>query len=116
VKEMKHVILCTVRDDSDRARQELRLEHLAHVKAHEASIVAGGPALTEVNTPWMMILFTQFTDRAEAEAFIRKEPYTASGRVFASVDVRAWSQVLPEPEPGSLAREIDRERALRGRR
>lgn len=111
---LKHVILCTLKDGSDEARKEFRLEHLAYMQAHAERIVAGGPVLTETHAPAQMILFTNFGDHAAAEAFIRQEPYTATGRVFASVDVRAWSQVLPEPEPGALAREIDRERARRG--
>lgn len=108
---MKHVILCTLKANSDGPRKELRLEHLEYIQAHAASIVAGGPALTEANAPWMMILFTHFSEKKQAEDFIRQEPYTASGRVFESVDVRPWSQVLPEPEAGSLAREIEKERA-----
>lgn len=111
---LKHVILCLLKDGSDETRKALRLDHLAYMQAHASSIVAGGPALTATGAPWQMILFTNFADRAEAEAFIRHEPYTASGRVFASVEVRAWSQVLPEPEPGSLAREIDQERGRHG--
>lgn len=60
-----------------------------------------------------MILFTHFTDKKQAEDFIRQEPYTASGQVFDSVDVRPWSQVLPESEVGSLEKEIELERASR---
>ncbi len=57
----------------------------------------------------MMILFTRFATAAEAQRFIALEPYTASGAVFASVDVRPWAQVLPEPEPGALVAAIARE-------
>jgi len=59
----------------------------------------------------MMILFTQFTDKQAVEAFIQREPYTASGQVVESVEVRRWLQVLPEPEPRSLGKDIEKERA-----
>lgn len=107
---MQHVILCKLKADSDGPRKELRLKHLEYIQANKASIVAGGPALTEASTPWMMILFTHFTEKEQAQSFIRQEPYTASGRVFESVDVLPWAQVLPEPEAGSLAKEIEKER------
>ena len=55
-----------------------------------------------------MILLTQFTDKQAVEDFIQHEPYTASGEVVESVEVHRWSQVIPEPEPGSLGK---RERA-----
>lgn len=107
---MKHVILCKLRANSDGPRTSLRQKHLEYIALHKDSIVAGGPALTEANAPWMMILFTQFTERKAAEDFIHSEPYTASGQVFESVEVRPWSQVLPEPEQGTLAAEIQKER------
>jgi hypothetical protein len=108
---MKHVILCKLKADSEAARKALRLQHLEYILAHRSALVAGGPVLTETNAPWMMIIFTHFTDKQSAQDFIRLEPYTASGQVFESVDVRPWSQVLPEAAPGSLQADIERERA-----
>ncbi|MRS99416.1 YciI family protein [Ralstonia pickettii] len=107
---MKHVILCKLKVDGATARKALRLKHLEYIDEHKSKILAGGPALSDDSAPWMMILFTNLTDRQEAEDFIRHEPYTASGQVFESVEVHPWSQVLPEPVAGSLQAEITRER------
>ena len=56
-----------------------------------------------------MIIVLLTDDRSEAEAFIHAEPYTASGKVFANVDVRPWSQVVPEVKPGALDQAIAEE-------
>lgn len=107
---MKFVILCKLKTKSDGPRQTMRLEHLEYLQQHEASIIASGPALDEANAPRIMILLTQFADKQAVEDFIQREPYTKSGQVVESVEVRRWSQVLPDPEPGSLGKEIEKER------
>jgi uncharacterized protein YciI len=107
---MKFVILCKLKTNSDGPRKALRLKHLEYVQLHKASILASGPALDEANAPSMMILFVQFSDKQAAEEFIQNEPYTASGHVVESVELHRWSQVLPEPEPGSLGMEFEKER------
>ena len=108
---MKHIILCKLKSNSEAPRKALRLKHLEFMQEHKADIVAGGPALTESNVPWTMVLCTNFVEKKQADDFIRAEPYTASGQVFESVEIHPWSQVLPEPQPGSLATEIEKERA-----
>jgi hypothetical protein len=110
---MKFIILCKLKANSAGPRKALRLKHLEYIQQHQASIVAGGPALDEANAPWMMILLAQFADKQAVEDFIRHEPYTASDQVVESVEVHHWSQVLPEPEPGSLGKEIEKERTSR---
>jgi len=108
---MKFVILCKLKANSDGPRKALRLRHLEYIQQHKASILASGPALDEANAPSMMTLLVEFTDRQAVEDFLQFEPYTASGQVIESVEVHRWSQVLPEPEPGSLEKEIEKERA-----
>ena len=62
--------------------------------------------------PERMLIVLKTGDRAVAEAFIRAEPYTASGVVFSEVQVSPWSQVVPEPTPGALADAIAVEQRL----
>ncbi|MGA3093093.1 MAG: YciI family protein [Terriglobales bacterium] len=107
---MKFLVLCRLKKNGDGPRKALRLKHLEYIQMHKASILASGPALDEANAPSMMILFVQFTDKQAVEDFIQHEPYTASGQVIESVEVHRWAQVLPEPVPGSLGREIEKER------
>ncbi len=67
----------------------------------------GGPAREAPDSPpEMMVIVVETVDHAAAEAFIASEPHNANGG-FTSVRVRPWSQVLPEPTPGSLQATYD---------
>lgn len=107
---MKFIILCELKSDSAAARKELRLNHLEYVRANRENIFVGGPALGTDGAPETMLMIVETATAAEAEKFINAEPYWASGRVFESYKIRSWSQVLPEPAPNALTREIEKER------
>lgn len=98
---MTFAIVANLREDSCRARAELRASHLRYIAANKHFIVAGGPTLREGQLVSMIIL-ARFPKRTLAEAFIRDEPYAASGRVFSQVEILDWSQVLPEEFSGQL--------------
>lgn len=66
----------------------LRGEHLAYIERHLPEILFGGPALDGAGTPQEMIIVLHTDVRAEAEAFIRFEPYNASTEVFDHLAVR----------------------------
>ncbi|MEM8962732.1 MAG: YciI family protein [Acidobacteriota bacterium] len=101
---MPFALLASVRADSDAIRAQLRHDHLRYIDDHKSSIVAGGPTLRD-GKPETMIVLTSFIQRSDAEAFIRMEPYNASGRVFSSVEILDWSQVLPEREAAQTSNE-----------
>ena len=101
---MQFAIVATLRNDSAQARAALRRSHLRYISQNKELIVAGGPTLRK-GEPICMIILTRFKERALAEAFMRDEPYAASGRVFSAVEVLDWSQVLPE-EPSSEPSEV----------
>ena len=105
---MAFAIVATLRKDSGQARAELRRSHLRYVSQNKEHIVAGGPTLREGELISMIIL-TRFKERALAEAFMRDEPYAASGRVFSTVEILDWFQVLPEENPGQLEALADAE-------
>lgn len=92
----------------------LRLVHLEYIAAYRDRILFGGPIRDAEGRPEAMVIVLRDTDAAQAQAFIAAEPYNASGKVFAEVTIRPWSQVLPEAEPGALAAAIADERARVG--
>ncbi|BAC91751.1 YciI family protein [Gloeobacter violaceus] len=87
---MRFAILCTLRKDSDPARMALRLRHLEYIRDHREMIVFGGPTIDAQGKPEVMVLVIDAADALGAERFIAKEPYTASGQVFASTVIRPW--------------------------
>ena len=60
-----------------------------------------------------MIIIAEAENAAAAAAWIAREPYNANGG-FASVVALPFSQVIPELEPGALARTRAEELAKRG--
>ena len=106
---MKFAIQCRVMPGSLEALKALRGRHLEYIEAHRDSIVIGGPSRDENGLPHTMIILLDVAGQEEADAFIRQEPYTASGQVFESVLVQPWSQVIPETAPGALRQAIENE-------
>jgi len=107
---MKAALICTLGPDVEARRLELRASHLGYVAQHRSSIVFGGPTLSAEGRPERMLIILDVPDLAAAHAFVAAEPYSANG-VFEQVEVRAWSQVLPEAEPGALERALALQRA-----
>eukprot|EP01035_Chromulina_nebulosa_P064986 gene64986-biopygen47581 len=101
--------LCTI----DEARLDifgcLRADHYDFLVLQQQRIRFGGPArVADGGRPETMIIIVDAADLADAEAWIASEPYNAHGG-FSQVVVRPWSQVIPETEPGILARTRDAE-------
>lgn len=108
---MSHVVVCRIAAGALPALKALRLQHLAYIAVHQHEILFGGPARDPQGMPQEMIIVVATPSLAEAQRFIAAEPYNASGQVFDSVTVRAWTQVVPDTTPGALQAEIDKERA-----
>ncbi len=104
---MSHfAILAQVDQSQMEALQRIRPEHYRYLLAHQGQIVFGGPTRTpETGLAETMIIIIDVEDEAAAQTFIQNEPYNHNG-CFKHVDVRAWSQVLPEAQPGALARTV----------
>lgn len=100
-----------IREGALPALQRHRAAHLAYIQAHAGEILFGGPARGPDGAPEEMLIVLRTDDLAAAGAFVAAEPYNASREVFADVKVRPWSQVVPEPTPGTLARALAEERA-----
>ncbi len=106
---MKYSLLCRLKEGSLETLKALRGRHLEYIAAHETSIVLGGPSRDTDGLPHTMIIILDVPGQEEAETFSHNEPYTASGKVFESVLVQPWSQVIPEASPGALRQEIEKE-------
>jgi len=107
---MKAALICTLGPDVEARRLALRASHLAYIAKHRSRILFGGPTLSAEGRPERMLIILDVPDLAAAHAFVAAEPYSANG-VFAQVEVRAWSQVLPEAETGALDHALAIERA-----
>ena len=93
----KFRIICHISTDpkSTPIRLGLRPKHYDFISANQANIVAGGPTIDSTETPTSMLLIIEAKSSEEAAAFIASEPYTASGKVFTSIDIQLWHQVIP---------------------
>ncbi len=103
---MKIALFCHLAPDSEAKRMQYRADHLRFIEANRDSIVFGGPLLDASGHPETMLLVVEAVDELAARAFLRDEPYTAHG-IFAEIRAQVWLQVLPEAEPGALARQIE---------
>jgi len=102
----RFAILAAVDQRRMEVLKRLRADHYRYLLAHQERLVFGGPARSpETGLPETMIIIVEVDAQSDAEAFIAAEPYNQHG-CFSRVDVRPWSQVMPEAEPGALARVV----------
>ena len=81
-------------------RKELRPPHLEHLRALDAQgkIVFASPLYSDDRQTMIgSLLIFEGADRAEVEAIIRADPYTAGG-LFESTRLHPVNQVLPKPK------------------
>lgn len=76
-----------------------------------STLIVGGPIMS-ANSERMVGMLTvlEVPDRADAEQFVRDEPYCHAG-MFDDMTIDPWLQRIPEPEPNFLQRELEHERA-----
>jgi hypothetical protein len=104
---MHFAIQCVLAENTDEKRLALRTTHLRFMAENKNRIFCGGPTVGLDGQLETMLIILDAPDLTAAESFIRTEPYNQSG-VFQHVTIREWRQVLPEIQPGTLLREIDR--------
>jgi uncharacterized protein YciI len=109
---MLFTIHCTFAPGVFANAKQFRLEHYAFLREVRASIVEGGPLLGPDGLPGGMLMVVEAGDEAAARAFIAREPYNAHG-FFESVSIRRWSHVIPEPKPGFIDAEYQKELSQR---
>jgi uncharacterized protein YciI len=106
-------LFCEVDRSKEALRHRVRGDHLAFLDARKSRIRFGGPLTDLDGAPETMLIVLRAGSAAEATAFMTDEPYNRSG-VFSRITVRPWIHILPETQPGELARSVAAERALPG--
>ena len=107
---MEFLIIGLDRADAGDLRNRLRTPHLEFVSDKQHHIKFGGPILSDDDRMVGSVLILDFPTRADLDAHLAEDPYFTSG-LFEAVFIRRTRQVVPEIEPGSLAREIQRQTA-----
>ncbi len=89
-------------------RLATRAAHLAYIGRHKHRIVFGGP-LKDVDGETTVggLTVVDMPDRETAQAFIDGDPYAQAG-LFETMAIRGIQIMVPETEPGALAREGER--------
>lgn len=90
-------VYCIDKPRSAELRQVTRPAHLAYIKTFAHNIALAGPIVSDDDVSSLGgLLLVHFNSRAEAEAFIRNDPYTKAG-LFESISVKRFRQVVPPP-------------------
>lgn len=107
---MEFVLHCLDRDDGGQAREAARAAHLADIVDKQHLFVYGGPLLGDDGEPRGSLLVLRLPDRAALDEYMGGDPYFR-GNVFASVIIWPSRQMVPEIVVGTLAAELDKQRA-----
>jgi uncharacterized protein YciI len=94
------------------ARRKHRAAHLEFIADHQAPLIYAGPLIEEGRMIGSLFVF-EVADRAALGAHLARDPYFAEG-IFEKVDVYESRWMVPERDPGSLAREAEKARAAQG--
>jgi uncharacterized protein len=91
---MPYVIIAKDKPDSLALRESVRAEHLEYLTRHKAKLLAAGAQTADDGTGGRgSVLIVDTEDRAEAEAFVRDDPFAKAG-LFESVEVARWRKVF----------------------
>ena len=107
---MDFILICKDKPDSAGLRQTLRGPHLEFISDKQHLFKFGGPLLDDQGRMQGSLMIISFPDRAALDAYLAKDPYFTGG-LFESVTIHATRQIVPELEPGFLAREIAKQKA-----
>ncbi|KAI9674848.1 MAG: hypothetical protein M1829_003588 [Trizodia sp. TS-e1964] len=81
---------------ADESRLALRSAHYSFLAKNAWRVVFGGPVIGASGVPEAMLMVVEAESAEAARQVLDEEPYTASGKVFSEIQVRAWRQVLPD--------------------
>ena len=96
--------------DGAALRRRTRGAHLRFVTDHPGIIRNGGALLAEDGTMAGSLMIVDVPDRAALDRFLAEEPYCQSG-LYQPFAVHPYREVIPEPTPGFLAKELAGETA-----
>ena len=105
---MPYIVVCLDSGSKLGLRQRLRATHLRYMIRHRDRVITGGPLLDDAGAAVGSIMALDFVEKAEVQAFLAEEPYTAGG-LFETVLINRWRQMVPELVPNALERELEAE-------
>jgi uncharacterized protein YciI len=111
---MEFVLYCLDKAGHAARRTQLRTAHLAYTSSRQPVFRFGGPLLCEGGQPMGSLMVLEFTDRLALDAHMQGDPFFSEG-LFETVSIWATRQVMPERDPGALARERSAAQALADR-
>jgi uncharacterized protein len=109
---MQFIVYCKDKGTGE-LRQKARADHFRHILSELASggtrYVFGGPMITDGKIVGSLFI-VDAADRAELDRALARDPYFRND-IFASVEIHATRQMVPEPVPGTLQSELDKQLA-----
>ena len=94
---MLFALICTDKPASLDLRLSTRPEHVAFLKSLGSGLKFAGPFLGADEKPNGSLVVIDADSRAHAETIAAQDPYAKAG-LFQSVDIRAWTWTLNNPE------------------
>jgi uncharacterized protein len=110
---MPYLYVAHKREGADAVRTAHRIEHLEYMIHHQAVVLTGGSFESPDGSWGGMALILDLPDNDSADEWTTAEPYHRAG-LFATTHLAPFRQLVPEPEPDLLARELLAERARSG--
>jgi uncharacterized protein len=91
---MPYAIITKDKPNSLALRESVRAEHLDYLTRHKARLLAAGAQTADDGSGgYGGVILLDTEDRAEAEAFIRDDPFTKAG-LFDMVQVTRWRKAF----------------------
>lgn len=110
---MQFIVYCKDKGSGE-LRQKARAEHFRHIlnelSGGTTRYVFGGPLLDPEGRIVGSVFVIDVADRAELDRVMARDPYFKQ-QIFETVEIHATRQMVPEPIPGTLQRELDKQLA-----
>lgn len=106
---MPFLIRCLYRPGGAAARLPIRASHIEYMLSALPETVSGGALLDDHGGAIGMFVLLNTEQRKSAERFIGDEPYSAAG-LFETIEITDAKIMTPEPSPGFLLAELERQR------
>jgi uncharacterized protein YciI len=91
---MPYAIITHDKPNSLDLRNQARAEHLAYLTEHQSKLLAAGAKVADDGQGGVGgIIIVDTDDRAEAEAFIKNDPFTKAG-LFSGIEVVRWRKAF----------------------
>jgi uncharacterized protein YciI len=92
-----YALICTDKPNSFALRKKERPGHLDYLNGLGNRLKAAGPFTDDAGGSIGSLVIVETKDRAAAEDIAKNDPYAKAG-LFATVEIRAWTWTLKNPE------------------